>query len=120
MAVSEQTIRELVATLGELGAFRDVRVWRCDTNDTLHADLRLGAERAGAGTMHDPAELIDPRGRREPVAKAQLDPTAGDIVLGRRVVYGRSQHSRRHPDAPVPGMRIRPYPIRLVNWLVSK
>jgi hypothetical protein len=63
MAVSTQTIRELVSTLGELGAFRDVRVWRCDTEGAGER-IRLTAERPTTALTHEPAELIDPRGRR--------------------------------------------------------
>jgi tetratricopeptide (TPR) repeat protein len=105
MAVSEQTIRELVATLGELGAFRDVRVWRCDTDDTFHADLRLGAERVGAGTMHDPAELIDPRGRRVVLVVSDL--------LGRAWRDGRMGSALETWAKAGPAAVVQPLPQRL-------
>lgn len=62
MVVWQRTIDELQAVLEQLGAFRDVRVWRLNTdNDRLL--LRTGSV-AGAGSGRSPGELIDPTGRR--------------------------------------------------------
>jgi tetratricopeptide (TPR) repeat protein len=63
MAVSEQTIRELVAIVGDLGAFRDVRVWRT-TSDSPDSRLRLRAGTSSPAAEHDPRELVDLTGRR--------------------------------------------------------
>ncbi|MEU4220857.1 FxSxx-COOH system tetratricopeptide repeat protein, partial [Actinoplanes sp. NPDC026623] len=64
MAVSGQTIRELATILAETGAFRDVRTWRCDSDDPDAHRMSLRAEPSHAGVSHDPAELVDPSGRR--------------------------------------------------------
>jgi tetratricopeptide (TPR) repeat protein len=84
MAVSGQTIRELVATLGELGAFRDVRVWRCSSAGAGER-IRLTADRTATGITHDPTELIDPRGRR--------------VVLVVSDLLGRAWHDGRMGEA---------------------
>jgi hypothetical protein len=63
MAVWDQTVSELRGLLERTGMFRDVRHWHLDGDNTggptlLHSEL--GRNRAG----RDPAELIDPGGRR--------------------------------------------------------
>jgi tetratricopeptide (TPR) repeat protein len=63
MVVSAQTVRELVVILTELGAFRDVRVWRCDTGD-LDGEVTIRAGTGTAAVRHDPSALVDPVGRR--------------------------------------------------------
>ena len=69
MAVSAQTVQELVAILSELGAFRDIRVWRLNSDDHT-ARLRLRAGTTSAAAVHDPRELVDPTGRRAVVVVA--------------------------------------------------
>jgi tetratricopeptide (TPR) repeat protein len=63
MVVSGQTVRELVTILTDLGAFRDVRVWRCDTGGP-GPDLVVRAGVGGTAVRHDARALIDPAGRR--------------------------------------------------------
>jgi hypothetical protein len=104
MAVSGQTIRELVATLGELGAFRDVRVWRCHS-DGADERIRLTAERAATGITHDPAELIDPRGRRVVLVVSDL--------LGRAWQDGRMGEALEAWGKAGPLAIVQPLPQRL-------
>jgi tetratricopeptide (TPR) repeat protein len=104
MAVSAQTIRELVATLGELGAFRDVRVWRCHS-DGADERIRLTAERAATGITHDPAELIDPRGRRVVLVVSDL--------LGRAWQDGRMGGALETWGKAGPLAIVQPLPQRL-------
>ncbi len=64
MAIWRQTGAELRDLLERLGAFRDVRVWHCDT-DLRGGPLALRAEAAPEGAVRRaPAELLDPTGRR--------------------------------------------------------
>ncbi|HEX8347656.1 MAG TPA: FxSxx-COOH system tetratricopeptide repeat protein, partial [Actinoplanes sp.] len=63
MVFSQQTTRDLLRVLHDLGAFRDIRVWHCDS-ERVKEKLWLRAENAGADLRHDPAELVDPGGRR--------------------------------------------------------
>jgi hypothetical protein len=104
LAVSGQTIRELVATLGELGAFRDVRVWRCHS-DGADERIRLTAERAATGITHDPAELIDPRGRRVVLVVSDL--------LGRAWQDGRMGEALEAWGKAGPLAIVQPLPQRL-------
>lgn len=62
MVVSGQTVHELITTMTELGAFRDIRVVRCDTDDDVHSPVRLDPE--GGGAPLDPSGLTDPGGHR--------------------------------------------------------
>ena len=61
MAVWRRTVSEFRSVLEQLAAFRDVRVWRIDTDDDRLA-LYTGAPRTGSG--RSPEELIDPTHRR--------------------------------------------------------
>jgi hypothetical protein len=54
------TIREFAGLLARQGAFRDVRVWRLDTRSANAPVLYA----KGDGAPRNPAELIDPSGRR--------------------------------------------------------
>ncbi|BEL06255.1 hypothetical protein Q0Z83_044460 [Actinoplanes sichuanensis] len=63
MAVSGQTVRELIGVIYELGAFRDVRVWNMNS-DSAESHLTLTAEGTSASFKHAPSELIDSQGRR--------------------------------------------------------
>ncbi|MGI8329937.1 FxSxx-COOH system tetratricopeptide repeat protein [Actinomadura scrupuli] len=61
MIVWHRTVSELQAVLEQLAAFRDVRVWRVNTDDEKLV-LRTGAVAGGSG--RSPDELIDPTHRR--------------------------------------------------------
>ncbi|WP_119727839.1 FxSxx-COOH system tetratricopeptide repeat protein [Thermomonospora amylolytica] len=61
MGIWQRTVGEFQAVLERLAAFRDVRVWRIDT-DGDHMTLRTGTSRAVPG--RSPGELIDPTRRR--------------------------------------------------------
>ncbi|SEG16301.1 Tetratricopeptide repeat-containing protein [Thermomonospora echinospora] len=61
MTVWQRTVSEFQAVLERLAAFRDVRVWRIDT-DSDRLTLRAHASRTGPG--RNPNELIDPTRRR--------------------------------------------------------
>jgi tetratricopeptide (TPR) repeat protein len=105
MAVSGQTIRELVTILAETGAFRDVRTWRCDTGDPNAPRIRLRAEQVRAGLSHDPAELVDPRGRRLILVVSDL---LGQAWRDRRMAYALETWAKAGPVAVV-----QPLPQRL-------
>ncbi|MFG2090373.1 FxSxx-COOH system tetratricopeptide repeat protein [Spirillospora sp. NPDC048824] len=65
MVIWQRTIEELRLLLQQLGAFRDVRVWRLDTDAErlrLRTDTTPGGGSAGQG--RSPGELIDPTRRR--------------------------------------------------------
>ncbi|RKS76538.1 tetratricopeptide repeat protein [Actinomadura pelletieri DSM 43383] len=62
MVVWRRTVEELQALLHQLGAFRDLRTWYLDT-DGPRLSLRTGSA-FGVGADRDPAELVDPTGRR--------------------------------------------------------
>jgi subtilisin family serine protease len=62
MAVWSQNLRELRLLLEQLGAFRDVRLWRLTTDAAPEAPLVLHAEHRGAA--HQPRELASPDGQR--------------------------------------------------------
>lgn len=62
MAVSGQTVHDLVAILRELGAFRDVRVWHYDS-DSVSGPIGLRGGTPPA-TEHHPGDLVHPNGRR--------------------------------------------------------
>ncbi|REE95485.1 FxSxx-COOH system tetratricopeptide repeat protein [Thermomonospora umbrina] len=62
MVVWQRTVAEFQAVLERLAAFRDVRVWRVDTDDDRLV-LRTGTA-PGHGSGHSPNELIDPTRRR--------------------------------------------------------
>ncbi|MDP9792828.1 hypothetical protein J2S43_001340 [Catenuloplanes nepalensis] len=61
MEVSAQTVGELDTLLRDLGAFRDVRLWSCDSDapGVLSVTPRGSGQRAGP-----PGALVDPRRRR--------------------------------------------------------
>ncbi|RAY12806.1 hypothetical protein DPM19_22565 [Actinomadura craniellae] len=59
MIIWRQTIEELQAILEQLGAFRDVRVWRMNT-----ADPALPLHTGAGGSARNPNELIGPTRRR--------------------------------------------------------
>ncbi|MGI5207357.1 FxSxx-COOH system tetratricopeptide repeat protein [Spirillospora sp. CA-108201] len=61
MVVWTRLAAELRTLMERLGAFRDVRVWRLDTDDDALV-LRTASPRTGPG--HSPDELIDPTHRR--------------------------------------------------------
>ncbi len=67
MVVSARVVQELVAILTELGAFRDVRLWRCDAEES-GAELALHAGGGHRTIGHDARALVDPAGRRAVVA----------------------------------------------------
>lgn len=60
MIIWRQFVRELRQLLEQLGAFRDLRQWRLDSERSQPV---LRAETAGSATR-DPRELVDPTGRR--------------------------------------------------------
>ncbi|MEU8803853.1 FxSxx-COOH system tetratricopeptide repeat protein [Spirillospora sp. NPDC048819] len=65
MVIWQRTVEELRVLLQQLGAFRDVRVWRLDTDAErlrLRTDTAPGGESPGQG--RSPDELIDPTRRR--------------------------------------------------------
>ncbi|GAA2729398.1 FxSxx-COOH system tetratricopeptide repeat protein [Actinocorallia aurantiaca] len=59
MQVWRRTVEEFQALLEQLGAFRDVRVWRMNTDG--HRPL---SPTPGSGSGRSPAQLVDPTGRR--------------------------------------------------------
>jgi hypothetical protein len=59
MRVWRRTVKEFQALLEHLGAFRDVRIWRMNTD----GDRPLSPV-PGSGSGRDPAQLVDPTGRR--------------------------------------------------------
>lgn len=62
MTVWQRTIDELRSVLEQLGAFRDVRIWRVNTDD---GQLLLGSGTAPSTRLgRSPGELIDPTRRR--------------------------------------------------------
>lgn len=63
MVISRRTVRELIETLRETGAFRDVRTWHTNS-DNVKDGIRLRAEDPNSDRTHQAAELIDPAGRR--------------------------------------------------------
>lgn len=63
MVIWYRTITELHALLQNLGAFRDINIWRIDT-DEPGIPLRRGSERATTGPVHHPDELTDPADRK--------------------------------------------------------
>ncbi|WP_432986351.1 FxSxx-COOH system tetratricopeptide repeat protein [Dactylosporangium sp. CA-233914] len=60
MVLWRRTAAELHRLLELLGAFRDIRLWRLDTAEETAPALYA----AGSDTPRDPAELVDPAGRR--------------------------------------------------------
>lgn len=57
-----RTVDEFTAVLEQLGAFRDIRVWRLDTDsDRLLVQPGAGGTR---GVLRSPSELVDPTHRR--------------------------------------------------------
>ncbi|MEV4516083.1 FxSxx-COOH system tetratricopeptide repeat protein [Dactylosporangium sp. NPDC049525] len=62
MTVWRRTVHELRALMGQLGAFRDVRLWRLDTGAAT--PLLFGDTGLGLGSPRDPGELVDPTGQR--------------------------------------------------------
>jgi hypothetical protein len=59
MMVWRRTVAELLRMLEESGAFRSVRVWRCNSDDDPGVPLTLRGETAVATSGRDPRELID-------------------------------------------------------------
>jgi hypothetical protein len=65
MVIWRQTTAELRDLMERMGAFRDVRVWRCDTDLRGKDRLTLRPEGATPGAAgRDVRELVDPTGRR--------------------------------------------------------
>lgn len=61
----QQTIAELCTFFEQLGAFRDIRLWKLLTDNREEAQIYVGADSAtGTQRLRDPKELIDPTGRR--------------------------------------------------------
>lgn len=64
MTVWQGMVTELLRMLEESGAFRSVRVWRCNTDEKPGVRLTLRGQTAAAMSGRDPREIIDPARRR--------------------------------------------------------
>jgi tetratricopeptide (TPR) repeat protein len=65
MVIWQRTVAELREFLTRMGAFRDVRTWRCDSDLRTADRLTVQPEAVGGrGAGRDARELVDPSGRR--------------------------------------------------------
>lgn len=64
MTIWRRTVTELLQMLKESGAFRSVRIWRCNSDDAAELPLTLRGETAAAIAGRDPRELLDAAGQR--------------------------------------------------------
>ncbi len=64
MTIWRRTVTELLQILTESGAFRSVRIWRCNSDAAAELPLTLRGETAAAIPGRDPRELIDATGQR--------------------------------------------------------
>ncbi|CCH34758.1 FxSxx-COOH system tetratricopeptide repeat protein [Actinosynnema sp. NPDC047251] len=62
MVVWGRTVAEFRAVLGRLGAFRDIRTWRFDSD--ADRGERVVVRGADGSAAHQPREFVDPTGRR--------------------------------------------------------